>query len=161
MNKDYRFEVYTDYSSGEMEYVVRFYDFPNIIGSGCSVQDAFIEAQENLDFYLEYCKDKGKVIPEPSKPSFQDYSGKITFRMSKSLHKKIDERAKNEGISMNSLISEAVSSYIAGRDAVESVVKEASLEINKTAQKRLDEAYEYNINKIADDYDGLNDNMVV
>lgn len=101
MNKIYRFEVYPSYTTGSLEFVVKYYDIP-VIGSGETIEEAIAEAQENLEFYLEYCEEKGVAVPQPTMhEKLDDFSGKITFRTSKTLHKRISDRAKKEGISIN------------------------------------------------------------
>jgi len=110
--EDYRFEVYKDYEHDV--YVVKYFDFDNVIGSGDTVDEAIAEARRNLDVYLSYCNDNNIKIPKPSVHKDIDHSGKVTLRMSKSLHKLVDERAKKEGISINLLLNEAVNTYITG-----------------------------------------------
>ena len=110
MNKEYRFEVYKDYEHDV--YVVKYFDFDNVIGSGDTVIEAIEESRGNLEAFLQYCKKNNIKVPEPSIHEELDYSGKVTLRMSKSLHKLVDERAKKEGISINLLLNEAVNAYI-------------------------------------------------
>ena len=114
MNKEYRFEVYKDYEHNV--YVVKYFDFDNVIGSGDTVDKAIEEARGNLEAFLQYCKKNNIKVPEPSIHEELDYSGKVTLRMSKSLHKLVDERAKKEGVSINLLLNEAINTYITKLD---------------------------------------------
>lgn len=111
MEREYRFEVFTDYSSGEREYVVKYYDFENVIGVGDSIAEAIEDANENLDLYLQYCKEQNRSIPEPSIHEESSFSGKVTLRMSRSLHKLVDKKSKEEGISLNAYLNEAIAAY--------------------------------------------------
>ena len=116
MLEKYRFEVYTDETdSGELEYIVKFFDFDNIIGVGETINEALEEAKSNLAFYIKYCEEKNIKVPEPSTHVESSFSGKVTLRMSKSLHKLVDEVAKNEGVSINAFLNEAVSSYVSSK----------------------------------------------
>ena len=54
----------------------------------------------------------GIEVPDPSIHDFESYSGKVTLRMSKSLHQKVNDRARREGVSINSLLNEAIAEYI-------------------------------------------------
>ncbi len=112
MEREYRFEVYTEYFDDEKEYVVRYIDFEHVIGSGSTLDEAIKEAKDNLDFYLDYCKDNNIRIPSPSRYEEYDYSGKVTLRMSKGLHMRADRKAKEEGVSLNAYLNEAVAAYL-------------------------------------------------
>ena len=60
MESNYEFNVSIDYSGyGDKVYVVKYADFPHIIGSGDTIEEAIVEAQGNLEVYLDYCKDEG------------------------------------------------------------------------------------------------------
>ena len=59
MQSNYEFNVSIDYSGyGDKVYVVRYTDFPNVIGAGETIEEAIKEAQGNLEVYLNYCKEK-------------------------------------------------------------------------------------------------------
>lgn len=59
MESNYNFSVKIDYSGyGDKVYVVRYDDFPNVIGSGDTIEEAIEEAQGNLEVYFDYCKEK-------------------------------------------------------------------------------------------------------
>ena len=113
---DYNFSVKTkNYDNEvEVEYVVIFDDFPNLIGAGDTVEEAIQEAKENLDAYLNYCYENDVAVPEPTNFEFKQnvYSGKVTLRMSKSLHEKASLYADKEGVSLNAFINDAISNYM-------------------------------------------------
>jgi len=60
--------------------------------------------------WIETRLEKGLPVPEPSEE--EEYSGKFVVRMLKSLHAKLAEQAKKEGVSLNqyvvSLLAEAI-----------------------------------------------------
>jgi len=81
MEKDYRFEVYTEYSGyGDKVYVVKYIDLENVIGVGDTINDAIVEAKENLEVYLDYCNENNIFVPEPTMHEDLDYSGNITVQ---------------------------------------------------------------------------------
>lgn len=110
MNK-YEIRVIPKYDVSNKIYWTAF--FPEIeecIGCGNSIEEAINEAEENLEFYLEYLKDEKLPIPaEYKEPSC---SGKIALRISKSTHKNLMTVAEREGISVNLLINNAIECYI-------------------------------------------------
>ena len=144
MDKDYRFEVYTDYSGyGDKVYVVKYFDLENVIGVGDTIEAAIEEARCNLEVYLEYCDENNIIVPEATIHEELDYSGKITVRMSKTLHKLVDERAKKEGISINLFLNEAISQYVSGANVSERVANESIEKISSYVQDAFEELYIY------------------
>jgi antitoxin HicB len=61
--------------------------------------------KERLIAYLE----EGVVIPEPASAE-EDYSGKFLVRIPKSLHRELAQRAKQNDISLNQLVTSLLSS---------------------------------------------------
>ena len=111
---DYNFSVKTKHYGDEVEYVVIFDDFPNLIGAGDTVEEAIQEGRENLDVYINYCYDHSIPLPPPSDYEIKrcDYSGKVTLRMSKALHERASITADIEGVSLNAFVNEAIANYI-------------------------------------------------
>lgn len=125
MSNDYRFEVFTDYCTDGKQYVVKYIDFETVIGVGDTIEEAIEEAEGNLEAYIDACRMMGIEVPEPSIHDYELYSGKVTLRMSKSLHQKVNDRARREGVSINSLLNEAIAEYIERMNVV-SVLAEKS-----------------------------------
>ncbi len=63
--RDYVFTI--EYIPGDLEFTVDFPDFPSIITSGWTLEEAFANACEALDLALETLRDLGREIPPPSK----------------------------------------------------------------------------------------------
>jgi len=111
--KNYRFEVSLNSENKKNDYVVRYMDLPNISGVGDTLEEAVLEGEGNLSYYFDYLRDKNLEIPLPTLPiSFPDLSGKITLRMSQTLHMKIIERSLMERVSINTLVTEALTAYV-------------------------------------------------
>lgn len=144
MRQDYRFEVYTEYSGyGDKVFVVKYFDLDNVIGVGDTIEKAIKEAEENLEVFIDYCKENNIAFPSPSSHEDLDYSGKITVRMSKNLHKLVDERAKKEGISINLLLNEAISQYVYSSNSCDKIVDESVNKISSIMQEAADALYNY------------------
>lgn len=80
------------------------------VGGGNSVEEAIAEAEENLDFYLEYLSNEKKSLPEEYQES--TCNGKIALRVAKSTHEKLLNLSRDEGISLNSIICNAIEYYL-------------------------------------------------
>jgi len=63
--------------------------------------------QDSVDDYLEFCAERGE---NPEKP----YSGKLMVRVDPELHKRVSVEARKRGVSINSLVGEALSRAIDG-----------------------------------------------
>ena len=101
------------FEAGDREFIATFKDYPDIIGSGVSAEEAMKEAYGNLAVYLEYLSDEGESIVPPSvKLPSEEPSGRITLRMTKSLHAALIKRAEKEGMSVNSVANEALAKYL-------------------------------------------------
>lgn len=84
---------------------------------GCITDgNTLIQALENLEDakkeWFKYMLDNNLEIPEPM--SEEEFSGKFTIRISKSLHKIMAEQSKKEGLSLNQYVSNSLA-YIAGQ----------------------------------------------
>ena len=95
---------------GSTYWTACFPSIPECVGGGDTIEEAIEDAKGNLEFYLEYLKDECKEIPKDDYKT--EYSGKIALRISKSTHNRVAQIAENEGISINSLINNAIENYI-------------------------------------------------
>ncbi len=113
-SRDYNFSVKKKVYGDVIEYVAVFDDFPNLIGAGDTPEEAIEEGMENLDAYLDYCYGNSIPVPEPTLSDYSenDFSGKVTLRMSKALHQRAATIASSEGISLNSFLNEAIMDHI-------------------------------------------------
>ena len=72
---------------------------------GEAVDDLRKAFHDSVDDYLEFCAERGE---DPEKP----YSGKFVVRVEPELHKRIAIEARKRGLSINSLVGEALSKTI-------------------------------------------------
>jgi predicted HicB family RNase H-like nuclease len=72
---------------------------------GETVDELRLAFHDSVDDYLEFCAERGE---DPEKP----YSGKFVVRVEPELHKRIAIEARKRGISLNSLVGEALSKTI-------------------------------------------------
>lgn len=97
MSLPYKIELYPDVEEGG--YAVVCPELPGCLSCGETIEEC-IESIEDAKFeWITACLEDGYTIPEPSR--IDEYSGQFKIRMPKSLHKKLAEQSKAEGISMN------------------------------------------------------------
>ena len=112
---DYPFEVFKYEDEGVADFLVRYKDVPTAMGSAKSQKEAIALARESLETVLEDLQERGEPIPKPTIRSLaeEEATGRITFRMPKSLHCKLIERSQRDGVSLNTSILVALSAYLA------------------------------------------------
>ncbi len=82
-------------------YLVSFPDLPGCIADGATPEEAFHHAEDAMVAWMKTAKEFGDPISKPSIPS--SYSGQWRMRAPKSLHAALASRAKEEGVSLNTL----------------------------------------------------------
>jgi antitoxin HicB len=80
------------------------------IGDGNTVEEAINDVREVAENILEIAKEDGKEIPVPQKYKHkEEYSGKLSLRIPKTLHKMLSSQAEKERCSINQLITTYIS----------------------------------------------------
>lgn len=93
-----RIEVIPDLDEGG--YVVHYPDLPGCISQGETLSEAIENLQDAKKCWAEAAADDtGEIVINET--YLGDYSGKFKLRLPRSLHKRLAEEAKREGVSMN------------------------------------------------------------
>jgi len=71
---------------------------------GITVEELENAFHASVDDYLDFCASRGEL---PDKP----FSGKLIVRIKPELHREVSLKAKKERVSVNHLISEALTEY--------------------------------------------------
>ena len=98
----YRFE----WSDEDECYIASIVELKGCMSHGDTINEAAEMIQDALKSYITCSLHYGDEIPEPLKPI--DFKGKIPYRTTPDKHYRIAKRAKSLGISINTLIDEAV-----------------------------------------------------
>lgn len=98
----YRFE----WSDEDECYVASIAELKGCMSHGSTISEATSMIQDALKSYITCSLQYEETIPEPLKPI--DFKGKIPYRTTPDKHYRIAKRAKAMGISINTLIDEAV-----------------------------------------------------
>jgi antitoxin HicB len=78
-----------------------FPDLPGCVADGETIEEALKDANQALESWLSTAKEFGDPIPVAS--SSENFSGQTRLRLPKSLHAELNIRAKEEGVSLNTL----------------------------------------------------------
>lgn len=93
----YKIEIVPD--TEETGYVVSCPELPGCISCGETIEDAVRNIEDAKKEWLKAALKEGILINEPE--SANNYSGQFKLRLPKTLHKKLSEDSKKEGVSMN------------------------------------------------------------
>jgi len=103
--KLYRMRVYPiETDANTVEWVAEFPDLPGCVGAGDTAEEAVLMAIDAKKAWIGVALEDGKNIPEAKNLYGNDYSGKFTLRLPKTLHKELTLQADDEGVSLNQYI---------------------------------------------------------
>lgn len=88
-------------------YLISFPDFSECISDGETPEEAIRNGLDALEETIAALASLNMPIPEPG--SGGSYSGKFVQRVPRSLHARLALRARQEGVSMNSLVTALLS----------------------------------------------------
>lgn len=95
-------------------YLITFPDFPGCMSDGNSVEEAIINGMDAVHSWVETAKEFNDFIPEPGK---NKSSGRFVQRLPKSLHARLATRAKQEGVSMNALVTAIIAESLGKKES--------------------------------------------
>ena len=86
-------------------WLVEYPDLPGCMSDGETPEEALKHGKEAVTGWIKLAREMGRSIPKPGSRVGADthYSGKWLQRVPKSLHRKLVEGAKCEGVSLNTL----------------------------------------------------------
>ena len=93
-------------------YMIEFPDLPGCVADGETIEEAIESAKDALDAWLKTAEEFGDEIPEPTLPI--NFSGRWQLRIPKSLHAALVLRAKQEGVSLNTLATILLAQSVGG-----------------------------------------------
>ena len=89
-----------------------------------TLEDVYEMIEDAKRSWLEAAIEDGSEIPLPESMEEERYSGRILIRIPKSLHRKLVESARDEGMSVNTYIVSLLSERNATHDILKKVLKE-------------------------------------
>jgi predicted RNase H-like HicB family nuclease len=95
----YPLEIIADEEGG---YVIVFPDLPGCLTQVEEIEEVPAAANEIRELWIETEYERGNDIPPPSYP--EEYSGKFNLRIPRSLHRRLAESARRDGVSLNQYV---------------------------------------------------------
>lgn len=94
-------------------YLITFPDFSDCIADGETIEETIRNGLDALGETIAALEELGFSVPAPSS---NGYSGKFIQRVPKSLHARLAARAKQEGVSMNTLVNAMLAESLGMRE---------------------------------------------
>lgn len=91
-------------------FVIEYPDLPGCISDGDTPQEAIKNGCDAVKAYLLSCVKHGDPIPKPA-----EASGQWRQRVPKSLHARLVARARQEGVSLNTLVTAMIAEGLGKR----------------------------------------------
>ena len=96
-------------------YLIEYPDVPGCISDGSTPEETIANGRDALRSALLTMKEFGLALPRPAAP--KPASGQWRQRVPKSLHNRLVARAKQEGVSLNTLVATMIAEGLGKRKA--------------------------------------------
>lgn len=114
-NFDYPFELRPLEQEEGGGWLIVFPDLPGCMSDGGTPEEAIINGRDAVSAWIKAAKEAGREIPRPGELP----SGRFIARIPRSLHARLAARAKQEGVSMNALVSTFLAESLGRRESME------------------------------------------
>ncbi len=94
----------------------RIRELPDVAEYADSFEEAYALAIDAIETTAEALSQQGRSMPAPAQDK-NDYSGRITLRLPRTLHRDLSFIAREEGVSLNQLLASVLSLYAGGRES--------------------------------------------
>jgi antitoxin HicB len=109
---DYPFEMRPLAADEGGGWLITFPDLPGCMSDGETPEAAIANGKEAVADWIKAVRAAGRDIPAPGEPA----SGKFIARVPRSMHARLSARAKQEGVSMNALVSTFLAESLGRRE---------------------------------------------
>ncbi len=121
---------------GETYFVGRVAEFPNVSAYESTREKAFAIVRSALVSIAKRAKETGAELPIPVPMTDADPSGRLTLRMPRSVHAKLNALALKEDASANQLVNTAVAFYLGEVDGLATARAEISMVVSQVLSEQ-------------------------
>ena len=114
-NFEYPFELRPLSADEGGGWLITFPDLPGCMSDGESPEEAVANGRDALAAWIAAAREAGREVPRPGELP----SGKFVARIPRSLHARLSARAKQEGVSMNALVSAFLAESLGRRESAD------------------------------------------
>lgn len=99
-------------------FVITFPDLPGCMSDGETIEEAVANGREAFSAWVAAVVDLGRPVPSPTARPVEllEVSGKFVARLPKSLHARLTAKARQEGVSLNTLVLTYIAEGLGHRD---------------------------------------------
>lgn len=112
---EYPFEIVPLSAEDGGGFLISFPDFSECISDGETIEEAIHNGMDALHETIAALESMGLPVPEPG--SGGSYSGKFIQRTTKTIHAQLALRARQEGVSMNTLVNTLLAESLGRRES--------------------------------------------
>lgn len=106
----YSISIRKGYFDGEECFEARVRELPDLVEYADSVEEAYELAVDGIEATAAAFAERGRAMPKPSEVE-EDFSGRVTLRVPRSLHRSLAMKADDEGVSLNQLMVAVLSMF--------------------------------------------------
>jgi predicted RNase H-like HicB family nuclease len=89
-------------------------EFPGCFAEGDTPEEAYENLQEAAENWVDSAHSQGMAIPEPF--AARGYSGTVSLRLPKSMHRRAVQYAHRDGVSLNQFLVSAIAARVGAED---------------------------------------------
>lgn len=112
--EDYPFEIRPLSEDEGGGWLITFPDLPGCMSDGETPEEAMVNGKDAFECWMAAHLADGRIMPAPG--SANQTSGQFRLRAPKSLHARLAARARQEGVSMNTLAVALLAEGLGRRD---------------------------------------------
>ena len=97
-------------------YFIEYPDLPGCYSDGATVEEVRENGRDAAYCWLQTAVEDGETIPKPGSSSdIERYNGRLSQRLPRSMHLRLEHRAKEERVSINQLVLSYIAEGLAHR----------------------------------------------
>ena len=110
MNLQYSVVINEFYDDGDHIFSAEIKEMPGLIVYGDSLEEVYEEIELAKEDWIDANIEWGREIAEPIPDSLEDYSGRLTLRLPRTLHRTLKNQSLIEGVSLNQTVIQLINS---------------------------------------------------
>lgn len=103
-------------------YLIEFPDLPGCMSDGETIDEAIRNGQDAVEAWIDAARKMNRSIPKPGE--LEGQSGKWVQRVPKSIHLRLVNKAREEGVSLNTLVITILSESLGEMSVARTTVRE-------------------------------------
>lgn len=114
--QDYGITIRRIIDNNDACFEARIRELPDVAEYADSFEEAYALAVDAVETTAQALAEQGRSMPVPVQDE-NDFSGRITLRLPRTLHRSLSFIARDEGVSLNQFLASVLSLYAGGRES--------------------------------------------